>query len=230
MEILLLSTNPEESALLRLAFQRLGLTVRITTDFEEMVTNWQSYNADIITLAFAKRELPIRTIRRLRTFSDVPLVVISEVQIEEQHVYLLDSGVDLVVFRPYSTRLLMAQLRALLRRAAGVPLFSLPMLTQGEIRLDPTDRTVQVQQENPRRLTQLEFRLLYTLMSNSGRVISAERLVEHVWGYNGRGDRDLVRGLIKRLRAKVEPAPQKPRFIITIPGLGYKFSSQQENM
>jgi len=224
METLLLSHNSDETAVLRLALQRLGITTTIVTDFTQVVSNWHEYIVDIIMLTFPKRELPIDTIRQLRAYTDVPLVVICEQQVEESLVNLLDAGVDLVVFRPYSVRVFMAQLRAILRRSAGVPLFSLPVLSRGDIILNPSDRTVQVNQESPKRLTQLEFRLLYTLMINAGEIISPERLVEYVWGYSGRGDRNLVRGLIKRLRAKVEPVIQKPHYIITVAGVGYLFN------
>jgi DNA-binding response OmpR family regulator len=70
----------------------------------------------------------------------------------------------------------------------------------------------------------LEFRLLFTLMTHAGRVIPAENLVEYVWGYTGEGNRSLVRGLIQRLRTKVEPNPSKPRYILTQPGVGYRFN------
>jgi DNA-binding response OmpR family regulator len=69
----------------------------------------------------------------------------------------------------------------------------------------------------------LEFRLLYALMTHSGRVIPAENLVEYVWGYGGEGSRSLVRGLIQRLRAKIEADPSNPRHILTEAGIGYFF-------
>jgi DNA-binding response OmpR family regulator len=114
----------------------------------------------------------------------------------------------------------------LLRRTAGVPFFSLPTISRGEITLDPSERTVQIGQLPSRRLTQLEFRLLYTLILHPDQVFPAETLVEHVWGYSGRGDRDLVRGLIRRLRSKIEPNPKSPRYIQTVPRVGYVFKVQ----
>ena len=75
-----------------------------------------------------------------------------------------------------------------------------------------------------KRLTQLEFRLLYTLMTNVGQIIPTDQIVEHVWGYSGEGNRELVRGLVQRLRSKVEPVPRKPEYILTEPGIGYYFS------
>jgi DNA-binding response OmpR family regulator len=122
--------------------------------------------------------------------------------------------------------LLLAQIRAVLRRSGGVPFFSLPNLTQAGLMLDPSTRTVQVYDAPPNRLTHLEFRLLYTLMTHAGQILPPERIVESVWGYAGEGNRELVRGLVQRLRSKVEPDPRHPVFILTEPGIGYFFAKQ----
>jgi DNA-binding response OmpR family regulator len=140
---------------------------------------------------------------------------------------MLESGADLVISRPFSARLLIAQLRALLRRAGNVPLSSLSTLSLAGLTLDPAARTVKVNDLAPRRLTHLEFRLLYTLMIHPGQILPPELIVERVWGYSGQGDKDLVRGLVSRLRAKVEPEPRSPRYVITLPGVGYAFDPEE---
>ena len=99
----------------------------------------------------------------------------------------------------------------------------MPTLSLAGLSLDPATRMVRVDAGEPRRLTQLEFRLLYTLMAHRGQVLPADAIVEHVWGYTDAGSRDLVRGLVNRLRAKVEAEPRQPRFVRTIPGVGYAF-------
>jgi DNA-binding response OmpR family regulator len=123
---------------------------------------------------------------------------------------------------------MISQLRALMRRAMGVSVFNLPNFTVGDLILDPSVRTVQVKDQPATHLTRLEFRLLYTLMVHRGQVLSTEALVERVWRYSGRGDRDLVRGLVKRLRAKIEPDSAHPIYILTIPGVGYKLQEPGE--
>ncbi len=80
----------------------------------------------------------------------------------------------------------------------------------------------------PLRLSQLEFRLLHTLMVHQGQILPTETIVEHVWGYDGEGDRSLVRGLINRLRVKIEPNPNSPQYIRTIPRIGYTFGPEPE--
>ena len=135
-----------------------------------------------------------------------------------------EAGADLVSIRPYSVRVLLAQIRATLRRSSGIPFFTLPTLTQQDVQLDPSNRTVQVGEQEPKRLTHLEFRLLYTLMTHVGQIIPTEQIVEHVWGYAGEGNRELVRGLVQRLRSKVEANPREPQYIITEMGIGYYFN------
>jgi DNA-binding response OmpR family regulator len=201
--------------------QRAGFASRITTDLKQVIQDWPNQTADLVLLSFPEN-VPVASVSNLRALTDVPLVVVTNPMIEEQHISLLEAGIDLVVFRPFSARLLIAQLRGLIRRSTGVPIFNLPSFTVGDLTLDPAIRTVQVQGNIQTHLTRLEFRLLYTLMMHAEQVMPAETLVEHVWGYSGRGDRDLVRGLVKRLRAKVEPEPKQPIYILTVPGVGYK--------
>jgi len=221
MYALLLAHNADESAVLRLALQRAGFASRVTTDLKQVVKEWPDQPSDLVLLSFPD-EIPSDTVRALRGMTEVPFVMVTNPIGEDQHVDLLEAGVDLLIFRPFSTRLLIAQLRGLLRRATGMQIFNLPNFMVGDLTLDPSVRTVQVLDGTPIHLTRLEFRLLYTLSVHASQVLPAETLVEHVWGYSGRDDRDLVRGLVKRLRAKVEPEPQEPRYILTIPGVGYK--------
>ena len=94
------------------------------------------------------------------------------------------------------------------------------------VSLDPAGRTVEVHGSPSKRLTQLEFRLMYTLMMHAGQILSAQQLVERVWGYDDDKDRDLVRGLVRRLRAKIEPDPKHPVNLVTYPGVGYAFMPQ----
>jgi DNA-binding response OmpR family regulator len=221
MYALLLAHNADESAVLRLVLQRAGFASRITTDLESSIQDLQDKPSDLVLLAF-KDQVEIDKIHELRALTEVPIVLVSKPIQEDLHVDLLEAGVDLVIYRPFSARILISQLRALMRRAVGVSVFNLPNFTVGDLILDPSVRNVQVKGQPATHLTRLEFRLLYTLMVHRGQVLSTETLVERVWRYSGRGDRDLVRGLVKRLRAKIEPDSAHPIYILTIPGVGYK--------
>lgn len=226
MQALLLVYNPEESAVLRLVLQRVGLSARISTNLEQAIDNWPDQPSDLIFLACERGEIPVQFIRQLRAYTNAPLVLFVDPVVEDLHVAALDAGADLIVWRPYSARILMAQTRSLLRRTSGTTFYHLPALIQGQVELDPSLRIFRAAGQPAVRLTQLEFRLLYTLMTHPDKIYPAEALVEHVWGYSGSGDRDLVRGLIRRLRTKIEPEPNQPQYIITQPGVGYAFRTQ----
>jgi DNA-binding response OmpR family regulator len=226
MYALLLAQNPDEKAVLSLVLQRAGLAVTTGDDLERALRIWPERPADLILLALGGDAS--EHVRRIRAETTVPAIVIASTVEEEAHYALLEAGADLVIPRPFSARLLIAQVQALSRRAGSIPLSNLPTMSLASLTLDPSSRTVRVADRPPRRLTHLEFRLLYTLMIHRDQVLPSEVIVEHVWGYSGQGDKDLVRGLIRRLRVKVELDPSKPRYILTVPGLGYSFSQEEK--
>jgi DNA-binding response OmpR family regulator len=227
MYALLIAQDSDEAALLSLVLQRAGLTVATAKDLMHAMQTWQERPTDLILLALHDLS-PQDQVRLVRAEAQVPLITVVNPVDEGLHFALLEMGVDLVVARPFSARLLIARVRALLRRAGGVPLFSLPTLSLGGLTLDPASRTVKVSDHPSKRLTHLEFRLLYTLMIHHGQVLPADSIVERVWGYSGRGDRELVRGLISRLRSKVEDDARQPSYILTVPGVGYSFCEADE--
>lgn len=226
MHALLIVEDADESAILSVVLQRVGLAVSTTKDLDLAMKRWSDRPTDIILLALHNLS-PQDQVQRVRAETEAPLILVVSRVSEEQHYVLLKAGADLVVARPFSARLLIAQVDALLRRAGGVPLFSLPTLSLAGLTLDPATRTVEVEGRPSRRLTHLEFRLLYTLMTHRGQVLLTEAIVERVWGYSGEGSRELVRGLISRLRAKMEPDPRQPSYILTVPGVGYSFSQRE---
>jgi len=225
MYALLICLNPDERALLSLVLQRAGLAVTTASALDRALDTWEERPADLILIAVAGD--PLDQIRRIRAETNVPVVQILDGVVEEETQFqILELGADLVIRRPYGARLLIAQVRALMRRAGNVPLSELPTMSLAGLTLDPSARMVEVQGYPPRRLTHLEFRLLYNLMIHRGQILPAEVIVERVWGYSGQGDRELVRGLVSRLRAKVEPEPRSPRYILTEPGVGYSFDPE----
>lgn len=219
MYALLVAHNADERAILVTVLQRAGLAVSTADNLDKALRIWPDRPADLIVLAIRTDNL--EQIRSIRIETSVPIILISDPPDEESHYDLLENGADLVLPRPFSARLLIAQVRAMLRRAGGIPLSRLPQMDLADLKLDPATRTVTVADLSPRRLTHLEFRLLYTLMIHRGQIVPTETIVEHVWGYSGEGDKDLVRGLIRRLRTKVEPDPATPQYILTAPGVGY---------
>jgi DNA-binding response OmpR family regulator len=225
MQAILFSPHLEEASVLTLLLQRVGFNVRTVHNLDQSIDAWPEQPADFILITLPEDiSKAIKHIEQVRLHTVIPICIISDPINESLQVDLLEAGADVVLLRPYGVRFLHAQIKALLRRSAGIPFFSLPTLTQKDVVLDPSIRTVKVGENQEKRLTQLEFRLLYTLMTNVGQIIPTEQIVEHVWGYSGEGNRDLVRGLVQRLRSKVEPVPGKPEYILTEPGIGYYFS------
>lgn len=224
MQAILVTRDNDEREILNLILRHTGVAVATTQELDRVAANWLERPADIIVVSIGDSCELAQSIQAVRAVTEVPLLIITEPLEERQLCDLLQAGADLVLARPVAPRVLAQYTRTLLRRAGGVPSFVLPQLDLSEIELDPATRTVTVVGKEPQRLTQLEFRLLYVLMTNREHVVPAEIIVERVWGYTGEGNRDLVRGLISRVRRKVEPNPDSPRFIQTIPGTGYRFS------
>lgn len=225
MQAVLISSHVDEASVLQVILHRAGFMVRSLRDLEQAIAEWPINPADLILIALAEDPAKILAeLKLLRAHSVVPILLISDILPDDDHVNFLEEGADIVIIRPYGVRTLLAQIRAVLRRCSGIPFFALPTLIQKDVLLDPADRTVQVGEEEPKKLTQLEFRLLYTLMTHVGQIIPTDQIVEHVWGYSGEGNQVLVRGLVQRVRSKVEPDPRQPHYIITEVGIGYYFS------
>lgn len=226
MQVLLFAFHPEESAILSVLLSQAGFEVHLTKHLKPFVENWPEQPLDLICAALnTEHEKEISAIRQFRGQTVVPIVVIIEPISEDAEIALLDAGVDLIITRPFGFRSLIAKIRALQRRTSGLPYHSLPVMKKGSLILDPSNRTVKVLDNDAQKLTQLEFRLLYVLITHSGQIIPTNNIVEHVWGYSGEENRELVRGLVQRLRSKVEIDKRNPKYILTERGIGYYFNS-----
>ena len=131
----------------------------------------------------------------------------------------LDIGADDYLTKPFSPRTLLARIKALLRRAG---MEGAGPMTAGALSLDLEALSLRVGQGAPLRLTRLEGRLMQILIANAGHVVGTERLLVHVWGSSGSGDRQLLKQLVHRLRHKIEPDPVHPTFLQTESGAGYR--------
>jgi len=230
MQAFICTPQAEESTSLKAVLQSIGFLVKTAREPAEMFERWPHAAVDLVIIAVETLgEQVVGHLEQIRNQANSAIVVITEHMREKNQVLLYNGGADLVLERPYSNVLLMAQIKALMRRGSGVPYFALPSLHLSGLSLDPASRTVAIGHEEPQRLTQLEFRLLYTLMTHPGQVLSADVIVESVWGFSDTGNRELVRGLIKRLRRKVESDPRQPVYIKTAPGVGYFFAELRAN-
>ncbi len=158
--------------------------------------------------------------RSIRRSSDVPIVMVTARTDTADVVNGLEAGADDYVTKPFVAKELSARIRALLRRVrTGEP--GMSTLTFDGLEIPPEAGVVQRDGEVIH-LTKTEFRLLCELASNPNKVLSREQLLDRVWGYGYFGDGRLVDVHVRRLRAKIEPDPAEPRFVVTVRGLGYK--------
>jgi DNA-binding response OmpR family regulator len=163
-------------------------------------------------------------LRHIRTQARTPVMLLTVRGTEEDEVRGLDLGADDYLTKPFSPRTLLARVRAMLRRAETAGPEGEPAnraLDAGYLRLDPERQSVSVRGGEPLRLTRLEYRLLQYLVVNAGHTLSTDRITQHVWGYRGTGDRQMLKQLVHRLRQKVEQDPAEPQYLITIAGAGY---------
>ena len=166
MYALLIAADADEASILSLVLQRAGVAVSTARTVERALQSWSDRPADII-LAAMSPESSTDHVVQLRGETVVPIAVVIDPISERLHCELLEAGADRVVVRPYSSRLLVTQVKSLLRRGGGVPLVALPVLSVAGLTLDPSTHTVRTASQQDRRLTHLEFRLLYTLMTSS---------------------------------------------------------------
>ena len=226
MKAIVIAPDNEEREFLTYSLRQIGLTVTSLAQVETAVKKLRQKSVDLILYAPNQTNTPTGVIQELRTVSQASLLLLTDFILEGEHCDVLDAGCDLVLNRPCSPRLLNRYVRIFLRRGGSIPVALLVPIVEGPIQLNPNTRTVSTAHFGKKRLAPLEFRLLYLLMSNVGQVIPTNTIIERVWGYSAEGNRELVRGLVRRLRRKIEVDPRHPKFIHTHAGLGYQFLAE----
>ncbi|MGN6372595.1 MAG: response regulator transcription factor [Solirubrobacteraceae bacterium] len=163
----------------------------------------------------------VEVTRRLREWSEMPILVLSAIGEEDQKVKALQAGADDYITKPFGSRELVARLQAALRRGGRAE--EEPRIVSGELAIDLAARTVERAGEMVH-LTPIEFDLLRVLARNRGRLMTHRALLKDVWGPEYVDDVQTLRTHIARLRAKIEPEGGAPRYIVTDPGVGYRFN------
>lgn len=227
MHAIVIAPDAEEREFLTYSLRQIGLTVTNMAQVETAVKKLTEKTVELILFAPNQIESPVTVVKEIRAVSQASLLLLTDFILEGEHCDVLDAGGDLVLIRPCSSRILTRYVRIFLRRGGSIPVALLAPIIEGPIQLNPNTRTVTTTHFGKKRLTPLEFRLLYLLMSNMGQVIPTNMIIERVWGYTAEGNRELVRGLVRRLRRKIEVEPHQPQFIHTHPGLGYQFLSDK---
>ncbi len=161
--------------------------------------------------------------RNIRKISEVPIILLTVRDDEEDILRGLDFGADDYVQKPFSPRQLVARIKAVLRRSDSARIQNLAPYAHDDVMFDPNLREFMRDGHEPVSLTKLEARLLDYLMLNMGQVLPTEMVIDHVWGPGG-GNSEMLRQLVRRLRKKIELTPDDPVLIHNRPGVGYGFA------
>ena len=225
--VLVVEDEESFSDALSYMLRKEGFEVAVAATGPDALDSFDRAGADLVLLDLMLPGLPgTEVCRELRTKSNVPVIMLTAKDSEVDKVVGLELGADDYVTKPFSSRELVARIRAVLRRRGDVEELAPPTLEAGPVRMDVERHVVTVSgREVP--LPLKEFELLEVLLRNAGRVLTRMQLIDRVWGADYVGDTKTLDVHIKRLRAKIEPVPSTPRFIITVRGLGYKFEPDE---
>ncbi|GAA1970890.1 response regulator transcription factor [Kitasatospora viridis] len=226
--VLVVEDEESFSDALSYMLRKEGFEVAVAATGPDALEQFERNGADLVLLDLMLPGLPgTEVCRQLRVRSNVPVIMVTAKDSEIDKVVGLEIGADDYVTKPYSTRELVARIRAVLRRRGedggtgndgGGP----GALEAGPVRMD-VDRHVVTVDGAKVDLPLKEFDLLEMLLRNAGRVLTRMQLIDRVWGADYVGDTKTLDVHVKRLRAKIEPDPGAPRYLVTVRGLGYKF-------
>ncbi|MBV1781020.1 response regulator transcription factor [Paeniglutamicibacter sp. ABSL32-1] len=223
--ILLVEDEESLSDPLTYLLEKEGFEVRVADNGLDAVTEFERHGADLVLLDLMLPGQPgTEVFRQIRTVSQVPVIMLTAKDSEIDKVVGLELGADDYVTKPYSSRELVARIRAVLRRQGEGDELVSNIVAAGPVRMDVERHVVSVRSsEVPMPLK--EFELLEMLLRNAGRVLTRGQLIDRVWGSDYVGDTKTLDVHVKRLRSKIEPEPATPVHLVTVRGLGYKFEA-----
>jgi two-component system response regulator RegX3 len=202
-----------------------GFEVAVAGTGDAALAEFDRNGADLVLLDLMLPGLSgTEVCRALRQRSSVPVIMLTAKDSEVDKVVGLELGADDYVTKPYSSRELLARVRAVLRRGSDGGELVTSVLEAGHVRMDVERHVVSVNGTTTR-LPLKEFELLELLLRNAGRVLTRGQLIDRVWGADYVGDTKTLDVHVKRLRSKIEPDPAEPRHLLTVRGLGYKFEA-----
>ena len=210
---------------LQFMLSREGFDVVLAADGSEGMKQFDAKNPDLVLLDLMLPEVSgTEVCKYIRSKSNVPVIMLTAKDTEIDKVVGLELGADDYVTKPFSTRELLARIKAVLRRGGEFEVDTIGTIELGPVRMD-VERHALTVAGNPVSIPLKEFELLEFLMRNSGRVLTRGQLMDRVWGSNYVGDGKTLDVHIKRIRSKIEPDPANPVYLTTVRGLGYRFES-----
>jgi two-component system, OmpR family, KDP operon response regulator KdpE len=220
--VLVVDDEPQITRVLRTGLASHGYDVRTASDGDEAFEAFASWEPDLVVTDLSMpRSNGLELCRRIRSVSNVPVIVLSVKGEERTKVDALDAGADDYVTKPFGMDELMARIRATLRRVAP-PALEAATIEAGDFSVDLEARTVEVR-GTPVRLTPKEFELLVFLIRNAGKVLTHQVLLKAVWGGGHSEQVEYLRVFVGQLRKKVELDPSHPAYVLTEPWIGYRF-------
>jgi len=221
--VLVVEDEDSFSDALSFMLRREGYEVFVATDGNAAISEFDKHGPDLVLLDLMLPGISgTEVCRIIRGKSSVPIIMLTAKDGEVDKVVGLELGADDYVTKPFSSRELLARVRAVLRRHGEQEGLLPPTIEVGSVRIDIERHVVSVRGENIT-MPLKEFDLLEILVRNSGRVLTRDQLIDRVWGADYVGDTKTLDVHIKRLRAKIEIDPSNPIHINTVRGLGYKF-------
>jgi DNA-binding response OmpR family regulator len=228
-KVLLADDDRDLIDLLRYTFQRDGYAVSLAFDGEMALHKLQTDAPDLLVLdLMMPKRSGMDVLRELQHSSHVPVIVLTALGDEDHVVDALELGADDYLVKPFRPRELRARAQALLRRCreeVRIQEKAAAPLVVGSVRLDPRTRGVTVD-GNPVQLSRTEFSLLHYLMLSRG-VVSVPDIIANVWGYEADANDEVVKVTVSRLRRKIEADPSNPRYVVNVPGVGYRFQGEE---
>ena len=219
--VLVVEDEESYSDALAYMLRKEGFEVGLAATGPDAIAEFDRAGADIVLLDLMLPGMPgTEVCRRIRASSNVPVIMVSAKDSEVDKVVGLELGADDYVTKPYSPRELVARIRAVLRRGVEADLEP-ASLEAGPVRMDVERHVVTVGGEDTK-LPLKEFELLEMFLRNPGRVLTRGQLIDRIWGSDYVGDTKTLDVHVKRLRAKLEPDPAHPTYLVTVRGLGYK--------
>jgi DNA-binding response OmpR family regulator len=223
-KVLLVSNQQTTGPLWAFSLQQQKIRVALEVEPLNTLKRWMEESPDLIILDVTLDDLVILDIlRSLRDETVTPILLLFPARTEEFILNAYRAGADDVLVKPVSPSLFQAKVRVWLRRSWSAPVEMMEPISAGGFQLIPAEKMVIGRNGKPHALTSLELRLLYFLMSEARRVLTADDLIQRVWGYSGEQDHAMLKNLVYRLRRKIETNPAQPRYLQTVTGLGYKF-------
>jgi two-component system KDP operon response regulator KdpE len=219
--ILIVDDEPQILRALRINLHARGYEVITAADGAEALHSAATHHPDLVVLDLGLPDIDgVEVIRKLRTWTPIPIVILSGRMDSRGKVQALDAGADDYVTKPFSVEELLARIRAVTRRLAGPEPATATQIGQYTVSL--ADRRIEGPGQ-PVHLTPTEWQLLEILTRNPGKLVSQRQLLQEVWGPTYTTETQYLRQYMKHLRRKLETDPARPHHLLTEPGMGYRF-------